>query len=121
MELQSDSVPYFLVHSGLTRSKNEQRVATFLNPPTAIIRLLDPHSPMPDDQRSYLCTLGVKTVLIMPLTSREQANGRLTSRFMGERDFHPEELEIARAFNPSQLGHSSDSIDKKRQAIRRSS
>jgi signal transduction histidine kinase len=52
---------------------------------------------MPDDQRSYLRELGVKTVLIIPLTSRGQANGRLTFRFTEERDFHPEELEIARA------------------------
>src|SRR6266436_940033 len=89
--------PYFLFHSGFTRTKEEQRVATFLNPPAAIIRVLDPHSPMPDDQRSYLRELGVKTVLIIPLTSRGQANGRLTFRFTEERDFHPEELEIARA------------------------
>ncbi len=31
------------------------------------------------------------------MTSRGQANGRLTFRFTEERDFHPEELEIARA------------------------
>jgi two-component system, NarL family, sensor kinase len=89
--------PDFLCHSAFTRTKDEQRVATFLNPPAAIIRVLDPHSPMPDDQRSYLRELGVKTVLIIPLTSRGQANGRLTFRFTEERDFHPEELEIARA------------------------
>jgi signal transduction histidine kinase len=89
--------PDFLCHSSFTRTKDEQRVATFLNPPAAIIRVLDPHSPMPDDQRSYLRELGVKTVLIIPLTSRGQANGRLTFRFTEERDFHPEELEIARA------------------------
>jgi GAF domain-containing protein len=89
--------PYFLFHSGFTWTKDEQRVATFLNPPAAIIRVLDPHSPMPDDQRSYLRGLGVRTVLIIPLTSRGQANGRLTFRFTEERDFHQEELEIARA------------------------
>jgi PAS domain S-box-containing protein len=89
--------PDFLYHSAFTRTKDEQRVATFLNPPAAIIRVLDPHSPMPEDQRSYLRELGVKTVLIIPLTSRGQANGRLTFRFSEERDFHPEELEIARA------------------------
>jgi PAS domain S-box-containing protein len=60
--------PDFLCHSAFTRTKDEQRVATFLNPPTGIIRVLDPHSPMPDDQRSYLRELGVKTVLIIPLT-----------------------------------------------------
>ena len=52
---------------------------------------------MPEDQRSYLRELGVKTMLIIPLASRGQANGRLTFRFTEERDFHPEELEIARA------------------------
>jgi PAS domain S-box-containing protein len=89
--------PDFLYHSAFTRTRDEQRVATFLNPPAAIIRVLDPDSPMPEDQRSYLRELGVKTVLIIPLTSRGQANGRLTFRFTEERDFHPEELEIARA------------------------
>jgi signal transduction histidine kinase len=89
--------PDFLYHSAFTRTKDEQRVATFLNPPAAIIRVLDPHSPMPEDQRSYLRKLGVKTVLIIPLTSRGQANGRLTFGFTEECDFHPEELEIARA------------------------
>jgi signal transduction histidine kinase len=89
--------PDFLSLSAFTRTKDEQRVATFLNPPAAIIRVLDPHSPMPDDQRSYLRELGVKTVLMIPLTSRGQANGRLTFRFTEEGDFHPEELEIARA------------------------
>jgi PAS domain S-box-containing protein len=89
--------PDFLYHSAFTRTKDEQRVATLLNPPAAIIRVLDPHSPMPEDQRSYLRKLGVTTVLIIPLTSRGQVNGRLTFRFSEERDFHTEELEIARA------------------------
>ena len=89
--------PDLLFHSAFMRTKNEQRVAALLHPPGAIIRILDPYSPMPEDQRSYLGALGVKTVLIIPLTSRGQANGRLTFRFTEERDFHPEELEIARA------------------------
>ena len=89
--------PDLLCHSAFTRTKDQQRVATFLDQPPAIIRVLDPHSPMPEDQRSYLRELGVKTVLIIPLTSRGQANGLLTFRFTEERDFHPEELEIARA------------------------
>jgi signal transduction histidine kinase len=78
-------------------SLQEQRFPFFLDQPSAIIRVLVPHSPMPDDYRSYLRELGVKTVLIIPLTSRGQANGRLTFRFTDERDFRPEELEIARA------------------------
>ncbi len=78
-------------------SLQEQMFPFFLDQPTAILRILDPHSAMPDDYRSYLRELGVKTVLIISLTSRGQANGRLTFRFTEERDFRPEELEIARA------------------------
>jgi PAS domain S-box-containing protein len=78
-------------------SLQEQRFPFFLDQPCAILRVLDPHWPMPDDYRSYLRELGVKTVLIIPLTSRGQSNGLLSFRFTEERDFHPEELEIARA------------------------
>ncbi len=54
-------------------------------------------SPIPERMRSYLLGLGVKTVLIISLTWAAKSNGRLTFRFTEERDFHPEELEIARA------------------------
>jgi signal transduction histidine kinase len=89
--------PDFLCHSASKLTNGEQRFATLLHQPATIIRVLDPHSPMPDDQRSYLRELGLKTVLIIPLASRGHANGRLTFRFTEERDFLPEELEIARA------------------------
>jgi len=89
--------PHFLYHSSFTQTKDEQRVTNGLKPTAAIVHTLDPHSPMPDDQRSYLRQLGVKTLLIVPLISRGQPNGRLTFRFNEERDFHPEELEIVRA------------------------
>jgi len=75
----------------------EQRFRLFLNQPSAITRTLDPDSPIPDGHRSYLLGLGVKTILIIPLISGGQVNGRLTFRFTEERDFHPEELEIAGA------------------------
>jgi PAS domain S-box-containing protein len=75
----------------------EQRSIHFLDQPSAITRTLDPQSPIPDGHRSYLLGLGVKTILIIPLISGGQVNGRLTFRFTEERDFHPEELEIARA------------------------
>jgi PAS domain S-box-containing protein len=75
----------------------EQRFRLLLNQPSATARTLDPHSLIPDRHRSYLLGLGVKTILIIPLISRGQVNGRLTFRFTEERDFHPEELEIARA------------------------
>jgi signal transduction histidine kinase len=88
---------HFLYHSSFTQTKDERRVTNGPNPTAAIVHTLDAHSPMPDDQRSYLRQLGVKTLLIVPLISRGQPNGRLTFRFNEERDFHPEELEIVRA------------------------
>ena len=75
----------------------EQRAATFLDQPTTVARILDPHSPIPEALRFYLLGLGVKTLLIIPLTLGGQANGQLSFRFTEERDFDPEELEIARA------------------------
>jgi GAF domain-containing protein len=61
------------------------------------VRILDPHSPLPEALRFYLLGLGVKTLLIIPLTLGGQANGQLSFRFTEERDFDPEELEIAKA------------------------
>src|ERR1700686_5382191 len=78
-------------------SQDEQRAATFLGQPTTLARILDPHSPIPEALRFYLLGLGIKTLLIIPLTLGRQANGQLSFRFTEERDFDPEELEIARA------------------------
>jgi PAS domain S-box-containing protein len=78
-------------------SLDEQRAATFLGQPTTLARILDPHSPLPEAPRFYLLGLGIKTLLIIPLTLGGQANGQLSFRFTEERDFDPEELEIARA------------------------
>ena len=75
----------------------EQRAATFLDQPTTVARLLDPDSPIPEALRLYLLGLGIKTLLIIPMTLGGQANGQLSFRFTEERDFDPEELEIARA------------------------
>jgi PAS domain S-box-containing protein len=68
-----------------------------LEQPVTVQRVLDPQEPMPDSQRSYLLGLGVKTVLVIPLISLAQEIGRLSFRFMEDRDFRPEEFEIARA------------------------
>jgi signal transduction histidine kinase len=65
--------------------------------PVTVQRVDDPQATIPEDKRAYLLALGVKTVLVIPLISRGQAVGRLTFRFTDERDFDPEELEIARA------------------------
>src|SRR6202030_1265384 len=78
-------------------SLDEQRAAAFLDQPTAVARILDPQSPLPEALRSYLLGLGIKTLLIIPLSLGGQANGQLSFRFTEERDFDPEELEIARA------------------------
>jgi len=78
-------------------SIDEQHFALFLDQPTSITSTIDPRSPMPEVQRSYLLGLGIKTIVIIPLTSGGQLNGRLTFRFTEQRDFRPEELEIARA------------------------
>jgi len=83
--------------SSRSLSLDEQRVATFPDQPTTVIHILDPHSPITEARRSYLLGLGIKTLLVMPLSSGGQVNGQLDFRFTEERDFDPEELEIARA------------------------
>jgi two-component system, NarL family, sensor kinase len=75
----------------------EQRLDLFLDQPSAIVRTSDPHLAIPEEHRSYLLGLGVKTVLLIPLTSGGQVNGHLAFRFTEERDFPQEDLEIARA------------------------
>jgi hypothetical protein len=70
-------------------SLDEQRAATFLDQPTTVVRILDPRSPLPEALRFYLLGLGVKTLLIIPLTLGGQANGPLSFRFTEERDFDP--------------------------------
>jgi PAS domain S-box-containing protein len=78
-------------------SLDEQRVAIILGQATTVARILDPHSPIPEAVRLYLLGLGIKTLLIIPLTLGGQTNGELSFRFTEDRDFDPEELEIARA------------------------
>jgi PAS domain S-box-containing protein len=83
--------------SSRSLSPDEQRVATLPDQPTRVIHILDRHSPIAEAQRSYLLGLGIKTLLVIPLSSGGQVNGQLDFRFTEERDFNPEELEIARA------------------------
>jgi PAS domain S-box-containing protein len=83
--------------SARSLSPDEQRAAAFLDQPTTVIHILDPHSQITEEQRSYLLGLGIKTLLIIPLSSGGQINGRLDFRFKEERTFDPEMLEIARA------------------------
>jgi PAS domain S-box-containing protein len=78
-------------------SLDEQGLTTVLDKPTTVIHILAPDSPIPEGLRPYVRELGLKTVLIIPLTSRGQSNGLLSFGFSEERDFRAEELEIARA------------------------
>jgi signal transduction histidine kinase len=78
-------------------SPQQQHFATYQAQPTTVTRLLDPHSPIPEGPRDYLLSLGIKTGLIIPLSSGNQVHGLLAFYFNQERDFEPEELEIARA------------------------
>jgi PAS domain S-box-containing protein len=69
-----------------------------LEKPVTVLRLADRQALlMPEGLRAYLLGLGIRTLLIIPLTSRGEANGVLSFRFTEERDFQAEELEIARA------------------------
>jgi hypothetical protein len=47
--------------------------------------------------RSYLLELGFKTLLIIRLTIARQLIGGASFRFTEDREFRPEEIEIARA------------------------
>ncbi|MBV8275071.1 MAG: DUF4118 domain-containing protein [Verrucomicrobia bacterium] len=78
-------------------SPEEQHLAIYQNQPTTVTHLLDPKSPTPPGLREYLMDLGIRTGLIMPLTSGGQMHGLLAFYFYEERDFYPETLEIARA------------------------
>jgi len=74
----------------------EERFAS-LGDRITVRRVADPREPIPDSHRRYLLELGIKTVLVVPLVSLNQAVGRLTFRFTDDRSFRPAELEIARA------------------------
>ena len=80
-----------------SRSPDEQNFAAFLTQPTTVTHLLDPHSPTPEGLRNYLLGIGIRSGLIIRLSSREQAHGLFAVYFNQERRFEPEELEIARA------------------------
>ncbi len=79
----------------------DQIEAGFLNQPIVVFRLADNGDngglTMPRGLRAYLLGLGINTLLIIPLISRGKASGILSFRFTDERDFQPEELEMARA------------------------
>src|SRR6266404_1513340 len=75
---------------------NERQLG-LLNQPGVVIHLLDSNSPIPDADRSCLLGLGIKTLLVIPLNLATQLIGILIFRFIEDRDFLPEEIEVARA------------------------
>jgi signal transduction histidine kinase len=75
----------------------DERQLRILQKPATVMHLLDKSAAIPDSHRSYLVGLGVKTLLIIPLIIARQLIGSLTFRFTEDREFHPEEIEIARA------------------------
>ena len=52
---------------------------------------------MPEMLRTYLVAQGVKSLLLIPLSSKGQVSGMLTFRLTDDLQFQEEELEIARA------------------------
>jgi signal transduction histidine kinase len=75
----------------------DERQLGLLKQPAAVLHLLENIPPVPDAHRSLLLGLGVKTLLIVPLSLASQLLGSLTFRFAEDREFGPEEIEIARA------------------------
>jgi signal transduction histidine kinase len=78
-------------------SPGEHHLTVYKNQPATVTHLLDPGSPTPPGLREYLIDLGIRTGLIMPLTSGGQMHGLLAFYFYDEREFDAEALEIARA------------------------
>jgi signal transduction histidine kinase len=75
----------------------DERQANLLKQPAAVLHLLDPKTRIPDQFRSYLLSLGARTSLVIPLNLGGQLVGSVTFRFTEDREFRPEELEVARA------------------------
>src|ERR1700736_131924 len=75
----------------------DERQLGLLKQPAAVLHLLENIPPVPDAHRSLLLRLGVKTLLIVPLNLASQLLGSLTFRFAEDREFRPEEIEIAHA------------------------
>jgi signal transduction histidine kinase len=75
----------------------DEQQLSLLTEPAVVFQLLDRASAMPDEPRSCLLGLGVKTLLDVPLNIGKQLIGTLSFRFAEHREFRPEEIEIARA------------------------
>jgi len=77
----------------------DKRQLNLLQQPATVLHLLDPSVGMPEKFRTYLLGLGVKTSLVVPLRLGGKLVGSVTFRFTEDREFSPEEIEIARALS----------------------
>jgi predicted ATPase/signal transduction histidine kinase len=79
----------------------EERPLELSKPPlgerAAILHLLQETVPIHETHRAYLLGLGAKTLIVMPLILARRLIGQLAFRFTDEREFRPEDIEIARA------------------------
>jgi signal transduction histidine kinase len=75
----------------------DERELVLLRQPALIIHLLHQTTPIPEVHRSYLLKLGFKTLLIIRLTIARQLIGSASFQFTEDREFRPDEIEIARA------------------------
>jgi signal transduction histidine kinase len=65
--------------------------------PAVLVNLARDQTLIADAERYHLLGLGVKTVLVIPLLVDRQLLGSLNFQFLEEREFGPEEIQIARA------------------------
>jgi len=75
----------------------DARQSRMLKKPATVLHPLDSSLSIPDPHRGYLVEIGARTLLIIPLIIARQLIGSLTFRFAEDREFRPEEIEIARA------------------------
>ncbi len=75
----------------------DKRALEILRQPAVIVDLVNGLTPIPNAHRSYLLGLGFKTLLIVPLIIARELIGCLNFRFMDDREFRREDIEIARA------------------------
>jgi PAS domain S-box-containing protein len=74
-----------------------KRELDLMQQPAVVVNLVNGPALIPDVCRSYLIGLGIRTLLIIRLTIGSRLVGSLGFRFTDDREFRPEEIEIARA------------------------
>jgi two-component system, NarL family, sensor kinase len=83
--------------AGFLSTQLDERQLELLKRPATVLHLLENVPPIADAYRSLLLELGIRTLLVVPLNLARQSIGCLVFRFAEDREFRPEEIEIARA------------------------